>query len=57
MLSAVCYVLRAVQVISKGAERGIYSTAKAGVNHWTKMLASEMQPYGINVNAIKPGAP
>jgi NAD(P)-dependent dehydrogenase (short-subunit alcohol dehydrogenase family) len=46
-----------VQVISKGAERGIYSTAKAGVNHWTKMLASEMQPYGINVNAIKPGAP
>jgi NAD(P)-dependent dehydrogenase (short-subunit alcohol dehydrogenase family) len=44
------------EVVSKGAERAVYSTAKAGVNHWTRMLASEMQPYNVNVNAIRPGA-
>lgn len=43
-------------VVSKGAERAVYSTAKAAVNHWTRMLASEMQPYNVNVNAIRPGA-
>ena len=35
------------EVVSKGAERAIYSTAKAAVNHWTRMLASEMQPYNV----------
>ena len=32
-----------------------YSTAKAGANHMTEMLAWEWAPYGIRVNAIAPG--
>ena len=28
----------------------------AGVNHFTRVLAGELQPYNINVNAIRPGA-
>ena len=27
----------------------------AGVNHFTRVLAGELQPYNINVNAIMPG--
>lgn len=32
-----------------------YSTAKAGANHMTRMLAQEWAPYHIRVNAIAPG--
>jgi len=32
-----------------------YSSAKAGVNHMTRMLAHEWAPYNIRVNAIAPG--
>ena len=32
-----------------------YATAKAGVAHYTRMLAQEMAPYGVTANAIAPG--
>lgn len=34
--------------------RGVYSVAKAGLNHLTAVLASEWGPSGIRVNAIAP---
>jgi 3-oxoacyl-[acyl-carrier protein] reductase len=33
----------------------IYAVAKAGVIHWTKCLAAQMRPHGVNVNCISPG--
>jgi NAD(P)-dependent dehydrogenase (short-subunit alcohol dehydrogenase family) len=32
-----------------------YASAKAGLNHFTEVLASEVCQYGIRVNAIAPG--
>lgn len=32
-----------------------YKLAKAGVAHYTRILAAELGPYNINVNAIAPG--
>jgi 3-oxoacyl-[acyl-carrier protein] reductase len=32
-----------------------YKLAKAGVAHYTRVLAAELGPYGINVNSIAPG--
>lgn len=34
---------------------GIYCVAKAGLDMFTKVLASELASYGINVNAVAPG--
>lgn len=34
--------------------RGVYSVAKAGLNHLTAVLASEWGPFGIRVNGIAP---
>ena len=34
--------------------RGVYSVAKAGLNHLTSVLATEWGPLGIRVNAIAP---
>jgi len=42
-------------VVNKPQNMVSYSTAKAGANHMTRMLAWEWAPYKIRVNAIAPG--
>jgi NAD(P)-dependent dehydrogenase (short-subunit alcohol dehydrogenase family) len=39
-----------------GSGRAAYGSAKAGLIMLTKVMAVELAPYGINVNAIAPGA-
>jgi NAD(P)-dependent dehydrogenase (short-subunit alcohol dehydrogenase family) len=39
-----------------GAGTALYSISKAAVNRMTEVLAIEWAPFGINVNAIAPGA-
>ena len=34
----------------------LYSAAKAGVSHYTRLAGVELGPFGIRVNAISPGA-
>ena len=43
------------KVADDGA-RAIYSTAKAGINHYTRMLAQQMRKHNVTVNCIAPGA-
>ena len=33
----------------------IYAVAKAGIIHYTRCLAAQLRPYGVNVNCISPG--
>lgn len=40
---------------NKGGNAADYSIAKAGVAHYTRLLAQELGPFGIRVNAIAPG--
>lgn len=37
-------------------EASIYGTAKAGVAHFTRCLASQLRPYDVTANAIAPGS-
>lgn len=51
---------RIINISSTVADRGTvltaaYSAAKGGVNALTYVLATELAPYGITVNAIAPG--
>lgn len=38
-----------------GGRGAHYAVAKAAVVHYTRLLAAELGPYGINVNCIAPG--
>jgi 3-oxoacyl-[acyl-carrier protein] reductase len=41
---------------ARGAGGGAhYCVAKAGIHQYTRCLAAELGPYGINVNCIAPG--
>lgn len=45
----------AAEIVNLPQRMVSYSSAKAGANHLTKMLAHEWAPYKIRVNAIAPG--
>jgi len=51
---------KVVNISSIGANQGLsynsaYNTSKAGLSVFTRCLASEWAPFGINVNAVAPG--
>jgi 3-oxoacyl-[acyl-carrier protein] reductase len=51
---------RIVNIASVAAFQGlsdsaIYSVAKSGIVHYTRCLAAQLRPYGVNVNCIAPG--
>ncbi len=53
---------RSGKIVNVASQAGIigsngqsYATSKAAVIHYTRCLATELGPYGINVNAIAPG--
>lgn len=43
------------QLIVLGRELDLITSSKAAVITFTKCLAAEMAPFGVNVNAISPG--
>jgi NAD(P)-dependent dehydrogenase (short-subunit alcohol dehydrogenase family) len=45
----------AAEIVNLPQRMVSYSSAKAGANHMTRMLAHEWAPYHIRVNAIAPG--
>ena len=52
---------KVINISSTDAEEGFpcmaaYSTSKAGLNSFTRVLASEWASFNINVNAVSPGA-
>jgi NAD(P)-dependent dehydrogenase (short-subunit alcohol dehydrogenase family) len=57
--------LRSGKIVNVGSQAGLrsqgggggtsYSVAKAAIHHYTRKLAGELGPYGINVNCIAPG--
>ena len=53
---------RAGKIINVGSIAGhiatqtgiIYAAAKTAITHYTRRLAEELRPYGVNVNCIAP---
>lgn len=45
-----------IAAIRSGQGRYLYSVAKAGVTHLTRLCGLELGPFGIRVNCISPGA-
>jgi 3-oxoacyl-[acyl-carrier protein] reductase len=43
------------QVAASGGAYAHYGVAKAGILHYTKLLAQDLGEYNINVNCISPG--
>jgi NAD(P)-dependent dehydrogenase (short-subunit alcohol dehydrogenase family) len=41
--------------VSRSGRAADYAVAKAGVYHYTRLLAAELGPHGIRVNCIAPG--
>ena len=56
---------RSGKIVNVGSQAGLrssgggggtaYSVAKAAIHHYTRKLADELGPFGINVNCIAPG--
>ena len=56
---------RSGKIVNVGSQAGLwsgrsggvmaYKVAKAGVIHYTRVLAAELGPHGVNVNCIAPG--
>lgn len=47
--------IASVSGVRAGFARAAYGTSKAAIIHFTRQLAVELGPYGINVNAVGPG--
>lgn len=43
------------EMVNHGPSMTAYGSAKAALNHFTKIIAAELAPCGIRVNAIAPG--
>jgi len=51
---------RIINISSTASQRGeenysLYAASKGGINAFTKSMASELGPFGINTNAVAPG--
>ena len=44
-----------VAALSGHQNEAIYATAKAGIVEYTRCLAAQLRPYGINANVVAPG--
>ena len=47
--------LSSITAETGGVGRGAYGASKSGVNALTRVLAVELAPFGVRVNAIQPG--
>jgi 2-deoxy-D-gluconate 3-dehydrogenase len=47
--------ISSISALRGGAEDGTYHASKAALNNFTRTLALEWAPFGVNVNAIAPG--
>jgi 3-oxoacyl-[acyl-carrier protein] reductase len=47
--------IASVAAFMGAGDSSIYGVAKAGIVHYTRCLAAQLRPYGVNVNCIAPG--